>query len=109
MVTLDDCKLFLRIDTDFEDALIENLIEVAESYLIDGVTDYQINYSANENYRKKADLLKKVIVSELFNNREPRNDNRTNFSYAVQSMLNQLKYFETEVASDENGGKSDSE
>ena len=108
MITLTDCKLYLRLDTDFEDSLIESLMEVAESYLIDGLTDYQKNYSADEKYAKKADLLKKVIISELFNNRDPRNDNRNNFSYTVQSMMNQLKYFvPEEVNADEDAGQSD--
>lgn len=102
MITLDDCKLYLRIDTDEENSLIEDFIEIAESYLIDGVTNYLTNYSANENYQKKADLLKKIIVGELYNNRDSSNDTRTNFSFTVQSMMNQLKYFSVEGASDEN-------
>ena len=93
MVTPEEIKLYLRIDGDYEDSLIESLIEVAESYLIDGLTDYQKNYAIDEKYRQKADLLKKVIVSELYNNREPRNDNRSNLSYTVQSMMNQLQYW----------------
>lgn len=93
MITLESVKLFLRIDSDDENELLEHLISVAESYLIDGVTDYQKNYLANENYQKKADLLKKILVSEMYNNRDPANDKRNNFSYTVQSMLNQLRYF----------------
>ena len=93
MLDLQAVKLYLRIDSDYENSLIESLIEVAESYLIDGVTDYQKNYAIDEKYRQKADLLKKVIVSELYNNREPRNDNRSNLSYTVQSMINQLQYW----------------
>lgn len=102
MVTLEDCKLYLRIDTDYEDSLIESFIEVAESYLIDGVTNYLKNYAADEKYAAKADLLKKVIVNELYNNRDSRNDTRDNFSFTVQSMINQLKYYAPEVAEHEN-------
>ena len=83
MVTLEEVKLYLRIDTDFEDNLIEGLLEVAEGYLRDGVTDFDINYARDEKYAKKADLLKKVLVAELYNNRDSRNDSRTNFSYTV--------------------------
>ena len=93
MVTPEDVKLYLRIDGDYEDSLIESLIEAAESYLIDGVTDYQRNYALDEKYRKKADLLKKIIVGEFYNNRDSRNDNRSNLSYTVQSMINQLQYW----------------
>ena len=58
MITAEEIKLYLRIDSDYEDSLIESLIEVAESYLIDGVTDYQKNYAIDEKYRQKADLPK---------------------------------------------------
>lgn len=107
MVTPEDCKLYLRIDTDFEDSLIESLLEVAEGYLRDGVTDFDINYALDEKYAQKADLLKKVLVAELYNNRDSRNDSRTNLSYTVQSMMNQLKYYAVEVSSDEDNGQSD--
>lgn len=93
MITLEEVKLYLRVDSDYEDSLIEGFMEVAESYMIDGVTDYQQNYALDEKYRKKADLLKKVIVGELYNNRDSRNDNRSNLSYTVQSMMNQLQYW----------------
>ena len=110
MVTLEEVKLYLRIDTDFEDNLIEGLLEVAEGYLRDGVTDFDINYARDEEYAKKADLLTKVLVAELYNNRDSRNDSRTNFSYTVQSMMNQLKYYAAEeVISDENTGQSTQE
>lgn len=108
MLTLEKCKLYLRIDTDFEDTLIESLMKVAESYLIDGVTNYQKNYVVDEKYAAKADLVKLAIIAENFNNRDPRNDNRNNFSYAIQSMVNQLNYFEPEeVVEDENTGQPD--
>ena len=107
MVTLEEVKLYLRIDTDFEDNLIEGLLEVAGGYLRDGVTDFDINYARDEKYAKKADLLTKVLVAELYNNRDSRNDSRTNFSYTVQSMMNQLKYFVPEVSGDEDDGQPD--
>ena len=107
MVTLEEVKLYLRIDTDFEDNLIEGLLEVAEGYLRDGVTDFDINYARDEKYAKKADLLTKVLVAELYNNRDSRNDSRTNFSYTVQSMMNQLKYYAVEVSGDEDDGQPD--
>ena len=107
MVTLEEVKLYLRIDTDFEDDLIEGLLEVAGGYLRDGVTDFDINYARDEKYAKKADLLTKVLVAEMYNNRDSRNDSRTNFSYTVQSMMNQLKYYAMEVSGDEDDGQPD--
>ena len=73
----------------------------------DGITNYKVHYEIDEKYAKKADLLKKVIISELFNNRDPKNDTRNNFSYTVQSMMNQLRYFvPEEMIRDEDTGQS---
>lgn len=108
MLTLEKVKRYLRLDTDFEDELITDLMIVAESYMTDAITDYQKHYAADEKFAAKADHCKLAIISELFGNRDPRNDNRNNFSYAIQSMVNQLNYFEPEeVVEDENTGQPD--
>ena len=108
MLTLEKIKLYLRLDTDFEDELITDLTIVAESYMTDAVTDYQKHYAADEKFAAKADHCKMAIISELFGNRDPRNDNRNSFSYAIQSMVNQLNYFEPEeVKDDEDSRQSD--
>lgn len=106
MLTLEKVKLYLRLDTEFEDELVTNLMVVAESYMTDAVTNYQKHYAVDEKFTAKADHCKLAIISELFGNRDPRNDNRNSFSYAIQSMINQLNYFEPEkVNADEDTGQ----
>ena len=108
MLTLEKVKLYLRLDTEFEDELVTNLMVVAESYMTDAVTNYQKHYAVDEKFAAKADLVKLAIIAENFNNRDPRNDNRNSFSYAIQSMINQLNYFEPEeVSTDEDTRQSD--
>ena len=107
MLELEKVKLYLRIDLDVEDSLITDLISVAESYLQDAVTDYKKNYSTDEKFAKKADLVAMVLISEMFNNRDSRNDSRQDHSYATRSMINQLNYYaESEVKEDENDRES---
>lgn len=93
MVTLADIKKYLRIDDDDEDALLEKFLDVAESYLRNAISGYENFYNDNERFQAQADLLKMVLVSEQFNNRDGRNDPRQDFSFVIRSMVNQLQYF----------------
>lgn len=93
MITLEKVKKYLRIDSDVEDDLIQNFLDVAESYLSNAITSYEELYSVNEKFAVQADLLKMVIVAESYYNRDGRNDPRKDFSFVIRSMVNQLQYF----------------
>lgn len=95
-VTVADLKKYLRVDGNEEDDLLAHFLAAAESYLSNAITNYAEYYEANEKFQAQADLLKMVIVSEQFNNRDGRNDPRSDFSFAIRSMVNQLQYFVAE-------------
>lgn len=92
-VTIADLKRYLRIDVDDEDDLLVSCLNAADSYLSNAISGYADYYAANEKFQAQADLLKMVIVSEQFNNRDGRNDPRHDFSFVIRSMINQLQYF----------------
>ena len=92
MVTVDELKAYLRIDTDEEDTLLEHCLKAAWSYLQDAVTDFEILYSVDTDYTAKADMLIKVLAGEMWQNRDSRNDSRDDYSFIVRSMINQLQY-----------------
>lgn len=92
-VTVETVKKYLRVDYDDEDGLLENLIEAAESYLHNAISDYDALYSTSEKFSAQADLLKTVLVGEMFFNRDGRNDQRRDYTYVVRSMINQLQLF----------------
>lgn len=92
-VTVADVKKYLRVDGNEEDDLLESFLKAAEIYLSNAITNYADYYAANEKFQAQADLLKMVIVSEQFNNRDGRNDPRNNFAFVIRSMVNQLQYF----------------
>lgn len=98
-MTLEKVKLYLRVDGNEEDDLLESFLNAAESYLSNAITNYADYYAANEKFQAQADLLKLVIVSEQFNNRDGRNDPRNNFAFVIRSMVNQLQYFVAEDTS----------
>lgn len=99
MMTLEKVKLYLRVDGNEEDELLESFLNAAESYLRNAITNYADYYETNEKFQAQADLLTMVIVSEQFNNRDGRNDPRNNFAFVIRSMVNQLQYFVAEDSS----------
>lgn len=92
-VTVEGLKIYLRIDGNDEDDLLGNFLTVAEGYLRNAVSGYDEFYSVNEQFAAQADLLTMVLVAEMFFNRDGRNDQRNDFSFATRSMVNQLQYF----------------
>ena len=92
-VTLEDVKLYLRIDGDAEDSLLQACMAAAESYLISAVSDYETNYEASADYAAKADLVSLALISEMYRNREPSNDWRADYPFYIRSQITQLQYW----------------
>lgn len=92
-ITVADLKKYLRIDYADEDELLENFLSAAQSYLVDAVTDFEQLYSDNSTFAAKADVVIAVLVAEMFNNRDGRNDPRQDYCYVTRSMINQLQFF----------------
>lgn len=92
-VTLTMLKNYLRVDIDDDDELLTELLSTAENYLIGAVSNFEDYYSNYEEFAKKADLLKMVLVADFYQNRD---NETTNFSYAVNSLIRQLQYFAKE-------------
>lgn len=91
-VTLAQAKLYLRIDSTYEDTLLESFMGAADSYLaasIDGYTDKL----SDADFAAKADMVKLALVSEMYRNRDPSNDQRDTFPYYITSQIAQLQYW----------------
>lgn len=98
MLQLENVKLYLRVDNDVEDNLIGQMMTVADSYVSDSITDYDLKIT-KEKFESKADFCKLAIVSEIYENRNLLNTKQQDFSYMIKSMMTQLEYtvVETEV------------
>lgn len=100
MLTLEETKNYLRVDTEADDALIGMLIQAAETYLMNATgkeypeTDEQgnkIEYALEKVYLN-------LLIAYWYENRSasPRNKSLSGavpdeFTYATQSLLLQLK------------------
>ena len=105
-VTLDKLKQHLRIDSDYEDEILQDFLDTAEAYLKGAVSNVEENYQYEE-FAKKADRVQIIIAGELYQNRDGRNDSRHDYNYAIRSMINQLQFFVPEVKADEDSGEFD--
>lgn len=89
-VTLQKLKSYLRIDTDYEDDLLNETLKVARAYLSGAVSNYYNSYATYPEFASKADLLTLVIAAELYENRD---NSAHDMSYTVRTMITQLQYF----------------
>lgn len=92
-VTLEDVKLYLRIDGDAEDALLQACMAAASAYLTSAVSDFTANYQASADYAAKADLVSLALISEMYRNRDPSNDGRADYPFYIRSQITQLQYW----------------
>lgn len=90
--TIEKFKQYLRIDTDYENELLQGFLDTAEAYLQGAINNYDEKCRYSE-FASKADILQCIIAAELYQNRDGRNDLRNDYSFTVRSMLVQLQYF----------------
>lgn len=91
-MNLEDLKLFLRIDDDEEDTLIEGLQIGAEEYLT--------NAGIKKDYSKELyKLAIKILVSHWYENRniETVSKNVSKIAFGLDTILIQLKYSQGDV------------
>ena len=85
-VTVDDIKNSLRIDLTDDDTLIQNYIDVAQSYVVDAVDSTQ-NYTQLEAY-PQFDFAVSLLTQFWYNNRDT---DMKETPYQVISMIQQLR------------------
>lgn len=82
---LQEIKLFLRIDHDDEDLLIQSLVLAAENYL----TNAGCKVLYNVELYKLAIML---LVSHFYENREMLSDKKAVTEFGLPQIILQLKY-----------------
>lgn len=85
-VTVQDIKNSLRIDLTDDDMLIQNYIDVAQSYVVDAVDSTQ-NYTQLEDY-PQFDFAVSLLAQFWYSNRDT---DMKETPYQVISMIQQLR------------------
>ncbi|MFR7349466.1 head-tail connector protein [Peptoniphilus sp.] len=94
-MTLEDVKNYLRVTYDDDDGYLTNLMQVAEDYLVAGITDY-LEKKKNDHFKTRSEIVKLVIIQNLYDERylvgQP-----LEMSYIIRSMITQLEYGDVNV------------
>lgn len=89
-MTLSDVKLYLRVDTTADDALITSLMTAAESY-IKQTTGKTLKGTAAINTDELYNLCVKLMVAHWYENRAVQSPtNLTKIDYTVQALINHI-------------------
>lgn len=94
-MTLEDVKNYLRVTYDDDDGYLTSLMQVAEDYLVAGVTDYLVK-KEKEHFRARAEIVKLVIIQNLYDERYMMGQ-PLEMNYIVRSMITQLEYGDVNV------------
>lgn len=93
MLTLEDAKAYLRIDSDItsEDAFLSSCVVAAEAYLTHAIDGYQEKLQ-DEAFAARARQLSLMMVAEMFTNRDATGDTRKDWPFAIRAFMVQLQY-----------------
>lgn len=94
-MTLDEAKAYLRIDGDAEDDVVESLIAAAEAYIRAAVDEYD-THRTDADFASLSDMVMRLLICEMYENRAVGADAQKDYSYAVRSMITQLQNWVTE-------------
>jgi uncharacterized phage protein (predicted DNA packaging) len=87
-MTLEDIKLYCRIDSDDEDALLLPLIETAKQFLTESA---HVTYDEKNNLHE---LFIKLLVANWYENRLMNQGNDKEIPYSLSCILNHIAIHE---------------
>lgn len=94
MLSLDEVKAYLRVTYEDDDPYIKNLIEIAEDYLHDGISDYEAK-KVSQRFLRKAKMVKLAIIQQLYDERyyvgQSKLSEDYKLNYVILSMIFQLE------------------
>ena len=90
LMTVDEAKLYLRIDGDDEDTLIAGLLRAGEAYIKGAVDSYKTKIR-DDDFRELAKLAQAMYVKEFYDNRDAVDAKTSPF---VRCIMTQLQLWE---------------
>ncbi len=99
-ITLNEVKVYLRIDSDAEDALLERLMATAYAVVAGAVDNYRLIVQLKPDCEKLGDMTQLALIADLYENRNLEDETPQSYSRIVETMLHQLQY-ETDMTAEE--------
>lgn len=90
---LQEIKDYLRIDDDYGDDFLNELIETSEIYIDSMVGE---DYKTDKKAMKIAKLLQYKLISDMYESRSTEVDNKTKQDKIVTSILDKLSNYTEE-------------
>ena len=91
-VTLEDVKMYLRIESDAEDVLLERLMVTAYAVVSGAVDNYTLLIQVKPDCEKLGDMTQLALIADLYENRNLEGETPQSYSRIVETMLHQLQY-----------------
>lgn len=99
-MTLDEVKMYLRLDSNDEDSFLGELIETSQIYIESCVGE---GYKADDKAVKLANLVQKKLISDMYENRSTEASEKAKISEKtkqdriVTTILDKLSGYEVIV------------
>lgn len=95
MITASDVKNYLRIDYTDDDALITSAIQAGYDYLTDAIDDFDLLYSSNTVFARKADMWVLChYLPPMYDQREGMFTGKAaEMDYGARALLTQLQLY----------------
>lgn len=91
-ITLEEVKVYLRIDSDAEDALLERLMTTAYAVVAGAVDNYAFIAQLKPDCEKLGDMIQLALIADFYENRVLEGESPQSYSRIVETMLHQLQY-----------------
>ncbi len=91
-ITLNEVKVYLRIDSDAEDVLLERLMATAYAVVSGAVDNYALLIQVKPDCEKLGDMIQLALIADLYENRVLEGELPQSYSRIVETMLHQLQY-----------------
>lgn len=87
MLNLEELKNYLKIDYDYEDEFLKELLDISEAYIQSCCTD---SYKNNERLLKLATLAQRKLVADMYSNRNTTIDNKSKRDTMITTIFDLL-------------------
>lgn len=89
-MTINEAKMYLHEDSDFEDEFIYELIETSQLYIDSMVGE---SYKTDPKAVKLAQLVQKKLMADMYDQRSTEIASASKKSIIVTSILDKLSYY----------------
>ncbi|GAB6150210.1 head-tail connector protein [Clostridium novyi] len=87
MLNLEELRNYLKIDYDYEDEFLKELLNISEAYIQSCCGD---SYRNNERLLKLAQLAQRKLITDMYSNRNTTIDNKSKRDVMITTIFDLL-------------------